>query len=115
MGSMLVALLLLMSVLSALGVFFSGNRDAYVYVSPRYIVGVPGKRLAYKGGSRLMACLFWLALVKSGGEAYGRHALLMKPKYWIPRRIFLGPISHLSMKVKPNERRQRSSGRYHPA
>lgn len=59
-------------------------------IPSRYLVGIPGKRLAYKGDSRVLAWGFWLVLVQRGGEAYDRHALMTTPKAWImPKNVSL--------------------------
>lgn len=63
-------------------------------IPSRYLVGIPGKKLAYKGDSRVLAWGFWLVLVQRGGEAYDRHALMTTPKAWImPKNV---PLQYFS-------------------
>lgn len=50
---------------------------------PRYIVGVPSKRICYQGKSKTLAWLCWVINRKSGAIAFDRRSWLEMPSYWL--------------------------------
>lgn len=72
---------------------------------PRYIVGIPSKRICYEGTSRARAWLNWVLYRRSGAIAFDRRGWVINPSYWLrgetPGADFFSPAVCLKTMPAP--------------